>query len=117
VILSLIFSLFLNPHARRFVVTAYCFSGRTASGKSPRMGVISADTSIFPLGTILQISVAKYSGVYTVEDSGVHGNVIDIWLPSPAECKKFGRRRAIIQVLRYGKSTKHFRTKFPPPHY
>jgi hypothetical protein len=46
----------------------------------------------------------KYSGEYTVEDTGgkVDGRHIDLYMPSHAEAKKFGRQRVKVVVLRYG---------------
>ena len=40
----------------------------------------------------------------TVEDTGgnVDGHHIDLYMPSRAEAKKFGRQRVKVMVLRYG---------------
>jgi 3D domain len=46
----------------------------------------------------------QYSGDYTVEDTGgkVDGQYLDVYMPSRAEAKKFGRQRVKVLVLKYG---------------
>jgi hypothetical protein len=46
----------------------------------------------------------RYSGDYIVEDTGgkVDGHHIDVYMPSQAEAKKFGRQRVKVVVLKYG---------------
>jgi 3D (Asp-Asp-Asp) domain-containing protein len=84
-----------------FQATAYCLKGRTASGEYTRVGVIAADPSVLPLGTVVHIRAGRYTGTYTVLDTGgrIKGRTIDIYLPTYQEAVRFGRQRIKIQVL------------------
>ena len=58
-----------------------------------------------PLNSRIRIyGAGRYSGDYTVEDTGgkVDGHHIDVYMPSQAEAKKFGRQRVKVVVLKYG---------------
>jgi 3D (Asp-Asp-Asp) domain-containing protein len=46
----------------------------------------------------------QYSGTYTVTDTGakVKGRNVDIFVPSCAEARKFGKRVVLLKVLRRG---------------
>lgn len=98
---------------RAFKATAYSLRGRTASGVATRPGVVAADPSVLPLGSIVQIKAGTYSGVYTVHDTGsaVKGNLVDVWMPSSREARNFGRRSIKLQVLRYGPATRIKKSK------
>ncbi len=87
-----------------FRATAYALYGRTRSGAYVRRGVIAADPRVLPLGSIVQLKAGKYSGVYTVHDTGrkIKGHIVDVWVPSTREARQFGRRRIQVHVLRYG---------------
>jgi 3D (Asp-Asp-Asp) domain-containing protein len=89
---------------RTFHATAYALYGRTRTGVWVRRGVIAADPRVLPLGSIVQLKAGKYSGVYTVQDTGrkIKGNIVDVWMPSNREARQFGRRRIQVHVLRYG---------------
>jgi 3D (Asp-Asp-Asp) domain-containing protein len=93
-------------NARTFRATAYCLRGKTASGRAVRRGIVAADTRVLPLGTRIHMSAGKYSGNYVVADTGgkVKGRVLDIWVPSCAEARSWGRRSVQVTVL--GKSKK-----------
>lgn len=86
--------------SRNFRATAYCLRGRTASGGSVRRGIVAADTRVLPLGTQITMDAGKYSGTYTVADTGgaVKGNKLDIWVPSCSEARSFGRRTVKVSV-------------------
>ena len=94
----------LNPENEtvEFQATAYCLKGRTASGVNTRPGVIAADPRVLPLGTIVHIRAGRYTGTYTVLDTGgrIKGHTIDIFLPDYVEAKRFGRQRIKVNVLR-----------------
>ena len=83
-----------------FTATAYCLKGRTAMGHGVRRGIIAADPRLLPLGSRISISGA-YSGNYLVSDTGggVKGRELDIWMPSCAEARRFGRRRVSVTYL------------------
>lgn len=87
-----------------FQATAYALKGRTRTGASVRRGVIAADPRVLPLGSVVQLSAGKYSGVYTVHDTGgrIKGNVIDVWVPDRGEARQFGRRKIQLHVLKMG---------------
>jgi 3D (Asp-Asp-Asp) domain-containing protein len=93
-------------HPRRVQATAYCQTGTTASGTITRRGVIAADPRVFPMGTLVHLDVPLpgYSGTYRVEDTGrgVKGHVLDIYMPSCAAAKRFGRRRVTARIVRPG---------------
>lgn len=94
--------------AQAFTATAYALKGRTRSGVYVRRGVIAADPRVLPLGSVVHIKAGKYSGVYTVQDTGklIKGNVVDVWMPSNKEARNFGRRKIKIHVLREGRKKK-----------
>ena len=87
-----------------FSATAYSLRGRTRSGVTVRRGVIAADPRVLPLGTVVQLKAGEnYTGVYTVHDTGgaIKGRIIDIWMPSSHEARRFGRQRVKLVVLKY----------------
>ena len=89
-----------------FHATAYALKGRTRSGTHVRRGVIAADPRVLPLGSVVQIKSGKYTGVYTVHDTGgrITGNIIDVWVPDNHEARQFGRRKIKLSVLKMGPS-------------
>ena len=84
-----------------FTATAYCLKGRTAMGHGVRRGLIAADPRILRLGSRINLGAGAYSGEYLVSDTGggVKGRRIDIWMPSCAEARRFGRRTVTINPL------------------
>lgn len=89
-----------------FQATAYALKGRTRSGAYVRRGVVAADPRVLPLGSVVQIKAGKYTGVYTVHDTGgrIKGNIVDVWVPNNAEARQFGRRKIQLHVLKLGPS-------------
>lgn len=87
--------------AKNYRATAYCLRGRTASGSHVRKGIVAADTRLLPLGTRIQVQAGAYSGTYTVADTGgkIKGRILDIWMPSCAEARRFGRRSIKVTVI------------------
>ncbi len=94
------------PALQRVIVTGYCScpkccgpnaTGRTAIGSKAQRGTISADTSIFPFGT--QLNVPGY-GEGVVEDTGfrVKGYQIDVWFPTHAEAVAWGRQEMFVAL-------------------
>ncbi len=88
---------------RQFKATAYSIHGRTRSGIHTQQGTMAADPRVLPLGTVVQVNAGKYSGVYTVHDTGgaIKGNRVDVWLPTNKEARRFGRRAIKLVVLKY----------------
>lgn len=96
-----------TPGARlQFAATAYCKGTTTASGVAVRTGIAAADPALLPVGSVINIAAgdAKYSGVYTVMDTGpeVQGRELDLYIWSCNEALRFGRRDVQITVLRLG---------------
>src|SRR5947199_1725090 len=94
-----------RPTIRYFIATAYSVEGTGASGKWSHPGTVAADRDVLPLNSRIRIyGAGKFSGEYTVEDTGnkVDGRHIDVYMPSRAEAKKFGRQRVKVVILKFG---------------
>lgn len=89
--------------ARDFHATAYCLKGRTASGTYVKKGIIAADPKVLPLGTVVHIKAGKYTGTYTVADTGsrIRGKKVDIYVPTYREAMSFGRQKVKIKVVNH----------------
>jgi 3D (Asp-Asp-Asp) domain-containing protein len=87
----------------RMLATAYCDRGATKSGVPAQNGVVAADTGRLPLGTRVQIIAPgqRYAGIYTVLDTGskINGRDLDIFMPSCARAKRFGKRTVQVRIL------------------
>jgi 3D (Asp-Asp-Asp) domain-containing protein len=95
----------VNGH---YVATAYDLKGITASGDYVHRHVIAADPDIIPIGSRIKVSRAgKYSGEYVVADTGVkiQGRRLDIYVPSGADCMKFGKRHVRVRLVSLGDGT------------
>lgn len=84
--------------------SAYCDTGRTANGSTASYGLVAVDPNVIPYGTQLYIETSNgYSGYFTAADTGgalQSGRIlVDIWLPTAAECKSFGITSATVYVL------------------
>ena len=95
------------PGARvTFSATAYCKGLVTSSGVAVQKGVMAADPSLLPVGSVIDFSVndPKYDGIYSILDTGpeIHGREVDIYMWSCFEALKFGRKTAHVTVLRLG---------------
>ena len=90
-----------------FHATAYSLKGRTASGEYVRPGVIAADPRVLPIGTVVHLRAGRYTGTYTVLDTGarIKGRLIDIYVPNHRDARAFGRQQVKIKVL--GRRTKN----------
>ena len=84
-----------------FTATAYCLSGRTALGHGVRRGIIAADPRLLRLGSKIALDAGSYTGQYLISDTGggIRGRRIDIWVPSCAEARRFGRRTVTVSLL------------------
>ncbi len=89
---------------KEFLATAYSDYGVTKSGVVAATGIIAADPKVLPIGSIIEIDAGKYSGIYTVMDTGsaVNGNRIDIFIPDYDEAMQFGSRKVAVKILRRG---------------
>jgi 3D (Asp-Asp-Asp) domain-containing protein len=90
-----------ESNARAFKATAYCLRGKTASGRMVRRGIVAADPRVLRLGTRIHLSGGRYTGNYIVADTGgkIKGRVLDIWVPSCAEARRWGRRTVKVKVV------------------
>jgi 3D (Asp-Asp-Asp) domain-containing protein len=90
----------------QFKATAYCKGQTTASGVAVRSGVVAADETLLPVGSVIQadFEMPEYNGVYTVMDTGpeVQGREVDVYMWSCFEALRFGRQDVHIVVLRLG---------------
>ena len=87
------------PGTRKLVVdaVAYHLPGRTASGLPVGVGVIAVDPRVIPLGT--RVSVPGYGAAVAADvGSAIKGNIIDLWMPSTAAARDWGRRTVTITV-------------------
>jgi len=107
-LLSLDIDSFSNADLVDFHATAYCLKGRTASGANARPGMIAADPSVLPLGTVVHLRAGRYTGTYTVADTGgrIRGRRVDVYVESQREAVEFGRRQVKIKVLKSAKRDK-----------
>jgi 3D (Asp-Asp-Asp) domain-containing protein len=77
--------------------TGYSLAGQTATGLPVGWGVVSVDPSVIPLGT--KLSVPGYGeGVAADVGSAVRGNDIDLWFPTGAQARAWGRRTVTITL-------------------
>ena len=87
---------------RSFTAVAHSVEGKSADGSQARKGTVAADPNVLPLGSKIRVRGAgAYSGEYTVIDSGggVKGNVIDIYMSSVREARKFGTRKVEVEIV------------------
>lgn len=71
--------------------------GLTASGTRARHGTIAADTSVYPMGTIIE--VPGY-GFGRVEDRGgaIKGKRLDLWFRRHGDALKWGKQTVKVRV-------------------
>jgi 3D (Asp-Asp-Asp) domain-containing protein len=76
---------------------AYHLPGSTASGLPVGVGVIAVDPTVIPLGT--RLNVPGYGPAVAADvGSAVKGNIIDLWMPSTAQARAWGRRTVTITI-------------------
>ena len=89
------------PQAYRLKVdaVAYYLPGSTALGVPVRKGVVAVDPKLIPLGT--KLHVPGYGpGLAADVGYAIKGRVIDLWFPSTAKARQWGRRTVTITVYR-----------------
>jgi 3D (Asp-Asp-Asp) domain-containing protein len=79
------------------VATGYSIHGHTATGAPTGLGVVAVDPNVIPLGTRLTIP-AYGSGVAADTGSAVQGATIDLWFPTVAQARAWGRRTVTISL-------------------
>ena len=76
---------------------AYHLPGKTASGLPVGVGVIAVDPRVIPLGT--RVFVPGYGPAVAADvGSAVIGNIIDLWMPTTAQARAWGRRTVTITI-------------------
>lgn len=92
--------------SRSMTATAYTTGGKvgtiTASGTTVHVGVVAVDRKIMPLGTKVYVTTNDGSYVYgfaVAEDTGVRGNIIDLYMNTYDECIQFGVRDCTVYIL------------------
>jgi peptidoglycan DL-endopeptidase CwlO len=78
-------------------VVAYCGGVGTASGLPLGWGTVAVDTRVFPFGTKMYIP-GYGDGVAADRGSAIIGNIIDIWFPTCAQARAWGRKTLTITV-------------------
>jgi 3D (Asp-Asp-Asp) domain-containing protein len=77
--------------------TAYSLPGHTATGMPVGWGVVAVDPAVIPLGT--RMTIPGYGeGVAADVGSAVQGATIDLWFPTLAEARAWGRRTVTITL-------------------
>jgi 3D (Asp-Asp-Asp) domain-containing protein/peptidoglycan hydrolase CwlO-like protein len=76
---------------------AYHLPGHTASGLPVGVGLIAVDPSVIPLGT--RVFVPGYGPAVAADvGSAIKGEIIDLWMPSTAAARAWGRRTVTITI-------------------
>jgi 3D (Asp-Asp-Asp) domain-containing protein len=89
------------PHAYRIKVDAVAYSlpGSTALGVPVGKGVVAVDPKLIPLGT--RLHVPGYGrGLAADVGYAIKGRIIDLWFPTKARARQWGRRTVTITVYR-----------------
>jgi cystine transport system substrate-binding protein len=77
--------------------TGYSLPGHTATGLPVGWGVVAVDPGLIPLGT--KLTIPGYGeGVAADVGSGVRGPDIDLWFPTLAQARAWGRRTITITL-------------------
>lgn len=77
--------------------TGYSLMGHTATGMPVGWGVVAVDPSVIALGT--RMSIPGYGeGVAADTGGAVHGATIDLWFPTLAQARAWGRRTLAITL-------------------
>jgi 3D (Asp-Asp-Asp) domain-containing protein len=77
--------------------TGYSLPGATATGLPVGYGVVAVDPSVIPLGT--RLTIPGYGeGVAADTGSAVQGYTIDLWFPTLADARAWGRRAVTITL-------------------
>jgi peptidoglycan DL-endopeptidase CwlO len=79
-------------------VVAYCGGVGTASGLPLGWGTVAVDTDVFPFGTKMYIP-GYGDGVAADRGSAIIGKIIDIWFPTCAQARAWGRKTLTITVF------------------
>lgn len=85
------------PRTLRVSATGYSLPGRTATGMPVGWGVVAVDPAVIPLGT--RLTIPDYGTAVAADvGSGVRGAMIDLWFPTLAQARAWGRRTVTISL-------------------
>ena len=77
--------------------TGYSLSGRASTGVPVGWGVVAVDPAVIPLGT--RLSIPGYGEAVAADTGGaIRGDVIDLWFPTLAQARGWGRRTVTITL-------------------
>jgi len=77
--------------------TGYSLPGHTATGLPVGWGVVAVDPSVIPLGT--KLTIPGYGEAVAADTGGgVRGRMIDVWFPTLAQARAWGRRTVTITL-------------------
>ena len=84
-----------------FVSTFYCPTGnKTSTGTVPKEGrTIAVDPDVIAPGSTVRIEHNGRSKIYKVEDSGVHGRVVDTFINSEEQAVKLGVKNIKVYLV------------------
>ena len=86
-----------GAHTLTVSSTGYSLPGHTASGLPVGWGIVAVDPSLIPLGT--KLTIPGYGEAVAADvGSGVRGAMIDIWFPTLALARAWGRRTVTITL-------------------
>lgn len=93
-------TLYMNASA--YTASCYGCSGKTATGldlkANPNLKVIAVDPNIIPIGT--KVHVDGYGDAIAADTGGaIHGDKIDIFIPTESDAIRWGRRTVAVQIL------------------
>ena len=87
-----------GPRTLTVDAVAYSLPGHTASGLPVGRGVVAVDPNVIPLGT--RMLVPGYGPAVAADvGSAVQGLIIDLWFPTLAEARAWGRRTVTVTLL------------------
>lgn len=89
----------LSPYRIKVDAVAYHLPGKTALGIPVRKGVVAVDPRLIPLGTKLHVPGYGH-GIAADVGTAIKGRIIDLWFPSTAAARKWGRQTVTITVYR-----------------
>lgn len=79
--------------------TAYSYTGNsTATGATPRRGVVAVDPGVIPLGTRLYVEGYGYATALD-RGSSINGRRIDLFMESEAQADRWGVRQVKVYVI------------------
>ena len=88
-----------TPYKLKVDAVAYYLPGRTALGVPVRKGVVAVDPKVIPLRTRLHIP-GYGPGLAADVGTAIKGRIIDLWFPTTAAARNWGRRTVTITVYR-----------------